>query len=165
MYAHLAGCADLLERFGGHRMAAGVSLPLENVDEFRKRLNAECELSAEDLVEKVRIDVPMPISYVTPQLVEEFSLLEPFGKGNTKPVFAEKNIRVLSHRIVGSNRNVMRLKLLTSDGFTADAVYFGNADAFAQWLRSKEEISILYSPRLNTFRGVTSLEIRIEGYC
>lgn len=165
MYAHLAGCADLLERFGGHRMAAGVSLPLENVDEFRKRLNAECELSAEDLVEKVRIDVPMPISYVTPQLVEEFSLLEPFGKDNTKPVFAEKNIRVLSHRIVGSNRNVMRLKLLTSDGFTADAVYFGNADAFAQWLRSKEEISILYSPRLNTFRGVTSLEIRIEGYC
>ena len=165
MFAHLARCADLLDRFGGHKMAAGVSLPRENVEEFRRRLNEDCGLSAEDLVEKVRIDVPMPISYVTPRLVEEFSLLEPFGKGNTKPVFAEKNVRVLSHRIVGANRNVMRLKLKTSDQYTADAVYFGNADAFEKWLCGREEISILYSPRLNTFRGVTSLEIRIEGYC
>lgn len=165
MYTHLADCADLLEHFGGHRMAAGVSLPRDNVEEFRRRLNEECGLSAEDLTEKVRIDVPMPISYVTPELVKEFALLEPFGKGNTKPVFAEKHIRVLDRRIVGTNRNVMRLKLLTADQHTADAVYFGNADAFARWLSDREEISILYSPRLNTFRGVTSLEIRIDGYC
>ena len=165
MYAHLAECADLLDRFGGHKMAAGVSLPRENVDAFRKRLNQNCGLSGEDLTEKIRIDVPMPISYVTPRLVEELSLLEPFGKGNTKPVFAEKNIRVLSRRIVGANRNVMRLKLLTSDQHAADAVYFGNAEAFDRWLVGKEEISVLYSPRLNTFRGVTSLEIRIDGYC
>ena len=165
MYAHLAECADLLDRFGGHKMAAGVSLPREKVDAFRKRLNQNCGLSGEDLIEKVRIDVPMPISYVTPRLVEELSLLEPFGKGNTKPVFAEKNIRVLNRRIVGANRNVMRLKLLTSDQHTAEAVYFGNAEAFDRWLSQREEISILYSPRLNTYRGVTSLEIRINGYC
>lgn len=165
MYAHLARCEDLLDRFGGHRMAAGVSLPRENVEAFRRRLNEDCGLSGEDLTEKVRIDVPMPISYVTPRLVEEFSLLEPFGKGNTKPVFAEKHVRVLARRIVGANRNVMRLKLLTADQHTADAVYFGNADAFDRWIDGREEISVLYSPRLNTFRGVTSLEIRIDGYC
>ena len=165
MYANLARCADLLDRFGGHKMAAGVSLAPEKIDEFRKRLNADCALTEEDLIEKVRIDVPMPISYVTPELIEEFSLLEPFGKGNTKPVFAEKNVRVLSYRIVGANRNVMKLKLRTADQYMADGVFFGNADAFAQWLSGREEISILYSPRLNTFRGVTSLEIRIDGYC
>ena len=165
MYANLARLADLLDRFGGHKMAAGVSLAAENVDEFRRRLNEDCTLTEDDLVEKVRIDVPMPISYVTPKLIEEFSLLEPFGKGNTKPVFAEKNVRVLSYRIVGANRNVMKLKLKTADQYLADGVFFGNADAFAQWLSGRETISILYSPRLNTFRGVTSLEIRIDGYC
>lgn len=165
MYANLARLADLLDRFGGHKMAAGVSLAAENVDEFRRRLNEDCTLTEDDLVEKVRIDVPMPISYVTPKLIEEFSLLEPFGKGNTKPVFAEKNVRVLSYRIVGANRNVMKLKLKTADQYLTDGVFFGNADAFAQWLSGRETISILYSPRLNTFRGVTSLEIRIDGYC
>ena len=165
MYANLARLADLLDRFGGHKMAAGVSLAAENVDEFRRRLNEDCTLTEDDLVEKVRIDVPMPISYVNPKLIEEFSLLEPFGKGNTKPVFAEKNVRVLSYRIVGANRNVMKLKLKTADQYLTDGVFFGNADAFAQWLSGRETISILYSPRLNTFRGVTSLEIRIDGYC
>lgn len=165
MYANLARCADLLDRFGGHKMAAGVSLAAENVEAFRERLNADCTLTEADLIEKVRIDVPMPISYVTPELIREFSLLEPFGKGNTKPVFAEKKVRVLSYRIVGANRNVMKLKLRTADQHMADGVYFGNADAFAQWLSGREEISVLYSPRLNTFRGVTSLEIRIDGYC
>lgn len=165
MYDHLAACTELLDRFGGHKMAAGVSLPRENVEAFRRKLNEICTLTQEDLVEKVRIDVPMPISYVTPKLIGEFSLLEPFGKGNTRPVFAEKNIRVLSRRLVGQNRNVLRLKLQTSDQHTAEAVYFGNAEEFDQWLKGKEQISVLYSPQLNTYRGVTSVEIRINGYC
>lgn len=165
MYERLCECSDLLTRFGGHPMAAGVSMCRENVEPFRKRLNEKSRLTKEDLIEKIHIDVPMPISYVYPGLVEEFKLLEPFGKGNTKPVFAEKGIRVLKTRIVGKNRNVLRLQLLTSDHVRTEAVYFGDAERFEGWLKGREEISILYYPQLNTYMGRTTLEIRITGYC
>lgn len=165
MYERLCECSDLLSKFGGHPMAAGVSMPKENVERFRARLNEKCGLTGEDLIQKIHIDVPMPISYVYPGLVEEFKLLEPFGKGNTKPVFAEKGIRVLKTRIVGKNRNVLRLQILTSDNLRTEAVYFGEAEKFDSWLKGREKISILYYPQLNTYMGRTSLEIRITGYC
>ncbi len=165
MYQELARCDDLLERYGGHKMAAGVSLSRDKVEAFRKRLNENCTLTPEELTEKVRIDVAMPISYVTPQLVEEFALLEPYGKGNTRPLFAEKGVQVINRRIIGKNRNVLRMQLLTGDGYRCEAVYFGNVEEFDRWLEGRDRISILYSPQLNTFRGNTSLEICIRGYC
>ena len=104
MYEELVKCADLMEQFGGHPMAAGLSIKEENIEIFRKRLNENCSLTEEDLIPKVVIDVPMPVSYITKELVEEISLLEPFGKGNEALFLARKKRFKL--RIFGKNRNV-----------------------------------------------------------
>ncbi len=165
MFEKLVECGALLDKFGGHPMAAGLSLQKENVEPLRRMLNEKCGLTEEMLTEKVYIDVAMPVSYVYPGLIEEFRLLEPFGRSNPKPVFAQKGIRALKTRIVGKNRNVMRLELMTPEGVKAEGVYFGEAEEFEQWLKGKEDFSILYYPQLNTYRGRTSLEIRITGYC
>ena len=165
MFEKLAECGALLDKFGGHPMAAGLSLQKENVEPLRRMLNEKCGLTEEMLTEKVYIDVAMPVSYVYPGLIEEFRLLEPFGRSNPKPVFAQKGIRALKTRIVGKNRNVMRLELMTPEGVRAEGVYFGEAEEFDRWLRERKEFSILYYPQLNTYRGKTSLEIRITGYC
>lgn len=101
MFEELVKCGDLMEQYGGHPMAAGLSIKEENVEEFRRRLNENCTLTEKDLAPKILIDVPMPVSYINKELVEEISLLEPFGKGNTKPIFAQKGLRVLSSRILG----------------------------------------------------------------
>lgn len=165
MFEKLVECGALLDKFGGHPMAAGLSLQKENVDPLRRMLNEKCGLTEEMLTEKIHIDVAMPVSYVYPGLVEEFRLLEPFGRSNPKPVFAQKGLRALKTRIVGKNRNVMRLELMTPEGVRAEGVYFGEAEEFDRWLRERKEFSILYYPQLNTYRGKTSLEIRITGYC
>lgn len=165
MYTHLAECKDLLERFGGHKMAAGISLKKENLEAFRRKLNAQCALSEDDLTEKIRIDVPMPLSYVTPELLEEFSLLEPFGRGNARPVFAEKNVRVLHKRLAGANKKTLFVRIRTQDYFETDAVCFNEGDVLYHWLEGRDTMSILYSPQFNTFRGVTSIQFRINGYC
>lgn len=165
MFEKLVECGALLDKFGGHPMAAGLSLKKENVEPLRRMLNEKCGLTEEMLTEKIHIDVAMPVSYVYPGLVEEFKLLEPFGRSNPKPVFAQKGIRALKTRIVGKNKNVMRLELMTPEGVKAEGVYFGEAEEFDRWLREREEFSILYYPQLNTYGGKTSLEIRITGYC
>ena len=165
MYTHLAECKDLLERFGGHKMAAGISLKKENLEAFRRKLNAQCALSEDDLTEKIHIDVPMPLSYVTPELLEEFSLLEPFGRGNARPVFAEKNVRVLHKRLAGANKKTLFVRIRTQDYFETDAVCFNEGDVLYHWLEGRDTMSILYSPQFNTFRGVTSIQFRINGYC
>lgn len=165
MYSHLAGCSELLERFGGHKMAAGISLKKENLEAFRRKLNDNCGLSEEDLTEKIRIDVPMPLSYVTPALLEEFSMLEPFGRGNARPVFAEKNVQVLRKRLAGSNKKTLFVRIRTQDYFETDAVCFNEGDVLYHWLEGRDRMSILYSPQFNTFRGVTSIQFRINGYC
>ena len=165
MFEELVKCADLMTQFGGHPMAAGLSMEEKNVEEFRKRLNENCTLTEEDLSPKVIIDVPMPVSYITRELIEQISLLEPFGKGNTKPVFAQKGLRVLESRVFGKNRNVAKVKLMDPSGTVMDGVYFGEAEEFAGFIDGKDSISVTYYPEINIFRGRESIQIVIQNYC
>ena len=165
MYEELVKCADLMVQFGGHPMAAGLSIEEENIEKFRRQLNENCTLTEEDLRPKVVIDVPMPVSYITKELIEQISLLEPFGKGNTKPIFAQKGLRVLDSSSIGKNKNVVKLKLLDPQGVTMEGIYFGEAEDFANFIRQKDTISVTYYPEINRFRGRESLQIIIQNYC
>ena len=165
MYEELVKCADLMVQFGGHPMAAGLSIEEENIEKFRRQLNENCTLTEEDLRPKVVIDVPMPVSYITKELVEQISLLEPFGKGNTKPIFAQKGLRVLDSNIIGKNKNVVKLKLLDPQGVTMEGIYFGEAEDFVNFILERNSISVTYYPEINRFRGRESLQIIIQNYC
>ena len=164
MYEKLCECKDYLTKFGGHPMAAGLSLEEENVERFRRKLNEQSGLTEEDLVEKVTIDVPMPIHYIRKDLVQELSLLEPFGKGNEKPLFAQKNLWVSQMRVFGKNRNVVKMRLTDENGYPMDGVYFGNGDEFAEEGRGKRKISIVYYPDINMYQGRESLQVIIRHY-
>ena len=165
MYEELVKCADLLEQFGGHPMAAGLSLKKENVEAFRKRLNANCTLTGQDLIPKIVIDVPMPVSYVSKKLITQISLLEPFGKGNTRPLFAQKNLRVLNGRILGKNQNVAKMLLMDERGFTIDGIYFGEAKEFLDFAEKKDSVSITYYPDVNCYQGRETIQAVIQNYC
>ena len=165
MYDELIKCADLMVQFGGHPMAAGLSIEEENIEKFREQLNQNCTLTEEDLRPKIVIDVAMPISYITKELIEQISLLEPFGKGNVKPIFAQKGLRVLDSNIIGKNKNVVKLKLLDPQGAIIEGIYFGEADDFMNFIREKDSISVTYYPEINRFRGRESLQIIIQNYC
>ena len=165
MYEELVKCRDLLIQFGGHPMAAGLSMAEENIERFRKKLNENCTLSEHDLMPKVMIDVPMPISYLTETLTEELKVLEPFGKGNTKPLFAQKNLRVSKLRIFGKNRNVAKMTLTDVDGVWKDAVFFGEVDEFAEFVSVHDTISVTYYPEINEYQGRRTLQIVIRNYC
>ena len=164
MYEKLCECKEYLTKFGGHPMAAGLSLEEENVERFRRKLNEQSGLTEEDLVEKVTIDVPMPIHYIRKDLVQELSLLEPFGKGNEKPLFAQKNLWVSQMRVFGKNRNVVKMRLTDENGYPMDGVYFGNGDEFAEEGRGKRRISIVYYPDINMYQGRESLQVIIRHY-
>ena len=180
MYEEMCKCQDLFTKFGGHPMAAGVSLKEENVEVFRERINALSSLSEMDKKQKVRIDVPMPMDYVTLDLVREFSILAPFGKENVKPVFADKQIGVKRMTIMGKNRNVLRMTLITSQGKPVTGIYFGDIDRFTNYVEEKfgksqldaafegrnNEIvmSMVYYPKINDFRGVEDLQFEIQYY-
>lgn len=164
MYEKLCECKEYLTKFGGHPMAAGLSLEEENVERFRRKLNEQSGLTEEDLVEKVTIDVPMPIHYIRKDLVQELSLLEPFGKGNEKPLFAQKNLWVSQMRVFGKNRNVVKMHLTDENGYPMDGVYFGNGDEFAEEGRGKRKISIVYYPDINMYQGRESLQVIIRHY-
>lgn len=164
MYEKLCECKEYLTKFGGHPMAAGLSLEEENVERFRRKLNEQSGLTEEDLVEKVMIDVPMPIHYIRKGLVQELSLLEPFGKGNEKPLFAQKNLWVSQMRVFGKNRNVVKMRLTDENGYPMDGVYFGNGDEFAEEGRGKRKISIVYYPDINMYQGRESLQVIIRHY-
>ena len=165
MYEELVKCRDLMEQFGGHPMAAGLSIKEDNIERFRKRLNENCTLTEEDLRPKIVIDVPMPVSYISRELVEQLSLLEPFGKGNVKPLFAQKNLSVLNLRIFGKNHNVAKMKLTDGSGASVDAVYFGEAEKFAEFVKSHERISVTYYPEINSYQGRETLQAVIRNYC
>lgn len=165
MYEELVKCRDFLEQFGGHPMAAGLSIKEENIERFRKRLNENCTLTEEDLRPKIVIDVPMPVSYISRELVEQLSLLEPFGKGNVKPLFAQKNLSVLNLRIFGKNHNVAKMKLTDGSGTSVDAVYFGEAEKFVEFVKSHERISVTYYPEINSYQGRETLQAVIRNYC
>ena len=164
MYEKLCECKEYLTKFGGHPMAAGLSLEEENVERFRRKLNEQSGLTEEDLVEKVTIDVPMPIHYIRKDLVQELSLLEPFGQGNEKPLFAQKNLWVSQMRVFGKNRNVVKMRLTDENGYPMDGVYFGNGDEFAEEGRGKRKISIVYYPDINMYQGRESLQVIIRHY-
>lgn len=164
MFDELVKCDDLMEQYGGHPMAAGLSIKEENVEEFRKRLNENCTLTEKDLRPKILIDVPMPVSYINRELVEEISFLEPFGKGNTRPLFAQKGLRVLSSRILGKNRNVAKLQLSDHTGCVMEAVYFGEADEFINAVKGSNSISVTYYPEINRYQGRENLQIVIRNY-
>lgn len=164
MYEKLCECKEYLTKFGGHPMAAGLSLEEENVETFRRKLNESSGLSQDDLVEKVSIDVPMPIHYIRKDLVRELSLLEPFGKGNEKPLFAQKNLWISQLRVFGKNRNVVKMRLTDENGYPMDGVYFGDGDAFVEEARGKQKIAIVYYPDINVYQGRESLQVIIRHY-
>ena len=165
MFEELVKCGDLLDQYGGHPMAAGLSLPEENISLLRKRLNEQCNLKEEDLIPKVIIDVPMPISYISTKLVEQLSLLEPFGKGNTKPLFAQKNVKAINSRVIGKNHNVTKLQLMDEQGYVIEAVYFGNIPEFMDFLSARDKISVTYYPEINRYQGRETLQVIIQNYC
>lgn len=180
MYEEMCKCQELFTKFGGHPMAAGVSLPEENISLFREKINAISPLSEMDKKAKVRIDVPMPMDYVSFDLVREFCALEPYGKDNRKPVFADKNIQIKRMYKIGKNRNVLKLSLITSNGKMVSGIYFGDVEAFclfieqkfgksqlnAAFLGNKNDIvlSVIYFPKINSFRGVDELQFEIQNY-
>lgn len=170
MYEELVKCSSLFTKFGGHPMAAGVSMPEENVELFRRQLNENTSLTEEDLLPKIKIDVPMPIDYIRKDLVEEFQRLEPFGKANEKPVFADKNIRILSMRILGKSQNVCKMQIESQAGSRMNAVYFGDAQGMVSYYRQKygeKEMtaSFVYYPEINEYNGQESLQIIVKNYC
>lgn len=165
MYEELVKCSDLLTQFGGHPMAAGLSMEEKNVELFRRRLNDNCTLTEQDLIPKIMIDVPMPISYLSKKLTEQLKVLEPFGKWNSKPLFAQKNLRAVGIRVFGRNRNVAKMLLIDENGIKMDAVYFGEAQEFVDFVQAHDTISVTYYPEINVFQGRENLQVVIKNYC
>lgn len=164
MFKKLNEVSDLLLKFGGHPLAAGLSLEEKNIDEFRRRLNDNSGLTEEDFKAKIWIDVPMPIGYVTENLVRELSCLEPFGQGNEKPMFAEKSLRIRSSRVLGRNRNVVKMTLEEADGYAIEALYFGDGTAFEEERAGHNKIDIVYYPDVNEYNGRKTLQAVIRRY-
>ncbi|TGY97958.1 single-stranded-DNA-specific exonuclease RecJ [Petralouisia muris] len=181
MYEEMSKCKELFTRFGGHPMAAGLSLPQEHVEQFRQRLNENTTLTDENLKGKIVIDVPMPLDYISKPLIQEMNLLEPFGKSNEKPIFADKNLHILSLQILGKNHNVCRMQVQSQGGTVMSAVYFGETEVFLDFLRGKFgnyalkqamsgqnseiRVSFIYYPEINVYNGRESLQIIVKNYC
>ena len=164
MFEKLCECDEYLTKYGGHPMAAGLSLEEDKIEPFRRRLNQLSGLGPEDFVEKVLIDVPMPVNYIRKDLIQEMKLLEPFGKGNEKPLFAQKGLRVMDVRVFGKNRNVVKVKLADEMGYGMDGIYFGDGDQFLEEIRGKETLSVVYYPEINSYQGRETLQIVIRHY-
>lgn len=164
MFEEMCRCRSLFTKFGGHKLAAGLSLEEKNVDRFRETINKLAGLSDEDLLPKVSIDMQLPLAYVTEPLIEELELLEPFGKGNTKPLFAEKNLKVLNPRIIGKNQNVLKFQVQDGNGNQLEAVYFGDAGACLEYIKQKPRLSFTFYPSINEYMGVRTLQITVVNY-
>ena len=164
MFDALVEVKELLLKFGGHPMAAGLSLLKENVDELRRVLNEKAELTEEDFVKKVWIDVPMPLEYISEPLIEELDLLEPYGQGNEKPLFAQKDLSIRSVRVLGKNRNVVKFSLVTKNGTPMDGLLFEDGDLFVEELGNRRQLDVVYYPAVNEYNGNKSLQIVIKNY-
>ena len=164
MFAQMCRCRALFTKFGGHKLAAGLSLEEGNVERFRRTINELADLTEEDLQMKVSIDMLLPFPYITEQLIGELQLLEPFGKGNTKPLFAERNLRVISPRIFGKNRNVLKCRLEDAAGNQMEAVYFGDVVACLKAMEEKQVMSFTYYPSVNEYMGRRTLQLTIVNY-
>lgn len=180
MYEEMTKCKDLFLKFGGHPLAAGLSLVEENIDKFRQMINEKCTLSKEDMVEKVRIDVPMPVSYVYMDLVRELNILAPFGKDNPRPLFADRNLSVRRLTILGKNSNVIRMEMVSQDGAFISAMLFKDVEGFLEYIKVKFGettlynamagrdnnilLSIVYTVKINIFKGNESVQFEIQYY-
>ncbi len=186
MYDELTKCKELFTKYGGHKLAAGLSLDEENVPELRRRLNENCNLTEEDFEEKVLIDVPMPMAYASFEFIAELEKLEPFGNGNPKPQFAQKNVRFVSGKVLGANRNVGKYVVEDENRRRYDLIYFGEIEGFHAYVAAKygtaaldrlyrtgtggqdagEEIvlSVVYYPDINEYRGNVSLQMVMKYY-
>ncbi len=164
MFEKLSECKDLFTRFGGHPMAAGLSLPEENIPEFRRRINEHCNLSEEDLTETVWIDVPMPLEYINEKLILELGGLEPFGKANPKPVFADKNISIRNIRAIGKDKQYTRMTIAKDSGIVIDAVGFFPCTELETVYNKNGRISCTYYPEINEFRDKKQIQVCVTGY-
>ena len=164
MFAQMCRCRALFTKFGGHKLAAGLSLEEGNVQRFRETINTLCDLTEEDLQEKVSIDMQLPFPYITEQLVQELELLEPFGKGNPKPLFAGKDLRVISPRIFGKNRNVLKCRLEDMQGNQMEAVYFGDVEKCLKTMEEKKIMAFTYYPSVNEYMGRRTMQVTIVDY-
>lgn len=163
MYEEINKCKNVLTKYGGHPMAAGLSLETADIDVFRKMLNDNATLDDSDLIPKTWIDVPMPVGYASMGLVGQLKLLEPFGKGNEKPVFADRDLYVKTASIIGKNRNVLKMQLETKEGYIVQAVQFGISDKDPV-PKAGSRILIVYYPDINVYNGVSSLQIIIKEW-
>lgn len=175
MYEGLNRVKHLLSKFGGHKMAAGLSMPEENLEQFRKEINEKSGITPEDLNEKIAIDMQLPFECVNEKFVEELAVLEPFGKGNARPVFAERQVQVESARILGKNKNVLKLQVKDLHGTRMDAMYFGDVNTFVEYVREKFGdiacecllrghghgivMAFTYYPDINEYQGVRTPQI------
>lgn len=180
MYEELCKCSRYFTKFGGHPMAAGISLKEEDVGAFRAAINQDCELTEEDFVPKIKIDIAMPADYPTVALVRELDILEPFGKCNAKPQFADKNLSVTRAYVVGRNQNVLKLSLMTESGVRVSAVYFGDITEWKAYYSKKYgekeveaafrgqangiRMSVVYYPEINDYQGILSIQLVIRNY-
>lgn len=180
MYEGLNRVKHLLSKFGGHKMAAGLSMPEENLEQFRKEINEKSGITPEDLNEKIAIDMQLPFECVNEKFIGELAVLEPFGKGNARPVFAERQVQVESARILGKNKNVLKLQVKDLHGTRMDAMYFGDVNTFAEYVREKFGdiacecllrghghgivMAFTYYPDINEYQGVRTPQIVIQNY-
>lgn len=164
MFEEMSGCKELFTKFGGHKMAAGLSLPEENVERFRTRINELASLTEDDLQLKVSIDMMLPISYISKKLIEELKVLEPHGKGNAKPLFVEKNLRVINPRIIGKNQNVLKFRVENEKGLQIEAIYFGDVQDCLRTMERSRKMAFTYYPTVNEYRGMQTLQMNVVNY-
>ena len=180
MYEEMTACKEYFTKYGGHKMAAGLSMEEENVESFRRKINEACRLTEEDYEEKVHIDAAMPFSYLTKELIGELELLEPFGVGNRKPVFAQKNVHIINARVMGKNQNVGKYRIHDEEGGSYEMVYFGDLERFHEFLAVQAgkgnvmrmlegaavdiTISMTYYPSINSYAGRESIQIILQNY-
>lgn len=164
MFEEMTKVAELFTKFGGHPMAAGLSIPTENVELLRKRLNENCRLTDADLIPKLSYDAVLPIQYAGEQIIKELELLEPFGKENDKPLFAAANVRVKSARVIGKNRNVLKTVLEDDKGSRLEGISFGDVEADLHYIENKDTVCLLYYPEINEFQGRRTVQAVIESW-
>ena len=164
MFEELSKVGELFTKFGGHPMAAGMSLPKENLPKLRSQLNKNCTLTEDDMIEKLSIDIAMPLQYINEAFIEELKVLEPFGNGNSKPLFAERDFHVLQSQVLGKNKNTVKVYGTNVAGCHMEGLYFGNPEDLLKLLEKKDTISITYYPAVNEFRGKKTLQIMIQDF-
>ncbi len=162
MFEELSRCAPLLQKYGGHPMAAGLSLSEENIGPLREALNENCTLTEKDFVSRVTVDAAMPLGYISEKLICDIESLAPFGKGNPEPLFALKNIRAEAPRLLGAKKNVLKMRLTDENGTAMDGICFRDAEAHYERIRMNPVIMIAYVPKINEYNGIRTLQAEIR---